>query len=95
MWLVQNAMAKPDNAGAASTDYMHLFGLVALGYMWAQMAKAAQAKLAEGGDGARRSTRTSCDRPLLHGAHDAGDGCAPGPHSTGADTLMALPAEAF
>ncbi len=41
MWLMQNAMAKPDNAGAASTDYMHLFGLVALGYMWALMAKAA------------------------------------------------------
>ena len=35
MWLMQNAMAKPDNAGAGSTDYMHLFGLVALGYMWA------------------------------------------------------------
>ena len=28
MWLMQNAMAKPDNAGAAATDYMHLFGLV-------------------------------------------------------------------
>ncbi|TIS88838.1 MAG: acyl-CoA dehydrogenase, partial [Mesorhizobium sp.] len=52
MWLVQNAMAKPDNAGAASTDYMHLFGLVALGYMWGQMAKAAQTKLAEGANGA-------------------------------------------
>ncbi len=52
MWLMQNAMAKPDNAGAASTDFMHLFGLVALGYMWAQMVKAAQAKLAEGADGA-------------------------------------------
>ena len=39
MWLMQNAMAKPDNAGAGSTDYMHLFGLVALGYMWARMAK--------------------------------------------------------
>ena len=35
MWFMQNAMAKPDNAGAGSTDYMHLFGLVALGYMWA------------------------------------------------------------
>ena len=52
MWLMQNALAKPDNAGAGSTDYMHLFGLVALGYMWAQMAKAAQAKLANGADGA-------------------------------------------
>ena len=44
MWFMQNAMAKPDNAGAGSTDYMHLFGLVALGYMWAQMAKAAHAQ---------------------------------------------------
>ena len=26
---MQNAMAKPDNAGAAATDYMQLFGLVA------------------------------------------------------------------
>ncbi len=48
MWFMQNAMAKPDNAGAGATDYMHLFGLVALGYMWAQMAKAARAKLANG-----------------------------------------------
>ena len=31
MWLMQNGMAKPDNAGAASTDYLHLFGLVGAG----------------------------------------------------------------
>ncbi|MCB5202551.1 acyl-CoA dehydrogenase C-terminal domain-containing protein [Neorhizobium sp. T786] len=48
MWFMQNAMAKPDNAGAGSTDYMHLFGLVTLGYMWAKMAKAAQSGLAAG-----------------------------------------------
>lgn len=48
MWFMQNAMAKPDNAGAGSTDYMHLFGLVTLGYMWAKMAKTAQEKLASG-----------------------------------------------
>ncbi len=51
MWFMQNAMAKPDNAGAGSTDFMHLFGLVSLGHMWAMMAKAAQEKLAAGGDG--------------------------------------------
>jgi alkylation response protein AidB-like acyl-CoA dehydrogenase len=48
MWFMNNAMAKPDNAGAGSNDYMHMFGLVALGYMWARIAAAAQAK----GDGA-------------------------------------------
>ena len=31
MWLMANGMKNPDNAGAGSSDYMHLFGLVALG----------------------------------------------------------------
>ena len=44
MWFMQNAIAKPDNAGAGSYDYMHLFGLVALGYMWCRIAEAALAK---------------------------------------------------
>ena len=48
MWLMQNGLANPDNAGAASTDYMHLFGLTGLAYMWAMLAKAAQAKIAAG-----------------------------------------------
>jgi acyl-CoA dehydrogenase len=48
MWFMQNAMARPDNAGAGSTDYMHLFGLVVLGYMWAKMAKAAHEALEQG-----------------------------------------------
>nr|WP_238322569.1 acyl-CoA dehydrogenase C-terminal domain-containing protein [Kordiimonas gwangyangensis] len=38
---MQNGMANPDNAGAASTPYMHLFGHVLLGLMWTQMAKVA------------------------------------------------------
>jgi acyl-CoA dehydrogenase len=44
MWFMNNAMAKPDNAGAGAADYLNLFGLVALGYMWARMAEAALAK---------------------------------------------------
>jgi hypothetical protein len=50
MWFMANAIAKPDNAGAGSTDYLHMFGLCALGYMWARMAAAAQAKLKAGAD---------------------------------------------
>jgi alkylation response protein AidB-like acyl-CoA dehydrogenase len=45
MWFMQNAMAKPDNAGAGSTDYLHMFGLVALGYMWCKIVDAAREKL--------------------------------------------------
>jgi alkylation response protein AidB-like acyl-CoA dehydrogenase len=47
MWFMQNAMTKPDNAGAGAADYMHLFGLVALGYMWCRIVEAAIVKLPE------------------------------------------------
>jgi acyl-CoA dehydrogenase len=43
LWFMQNAIGKPDNAGAGATDYMHMFGLVALGYMWCRIAQAAAA----------------------------------------------------
>ena len=96
MWFMQNAMAKPDNAGAGSTDYMHLFGLVALGFMWAQMAKAAAEKLANGADGRAEfyETRLTLGRFFMErtmpetAAHLARI-------SSGADTMMKLPAEAF
>jgi alkylation response protein AidB-like acyl-CoA dehydrogenase len=54
MWFMQNAIAKPDNAGAGSYDYMHLFGLVALGYMWCKIAEAALAKLPKANGSAAR-----------------------------------------
>ena len=50
MWLMQNGLANPDNAGRGSTDYLHLFGLTALAYMWALQAKAALARQAAGED---------------------------------------------
>jgi hypothetical protein len=43
-WLMQNGLQNPEEAGAASTDYLHLFGLTALAYMWALIAKAALPK---------------------------------------------------
>ncbi len=43
-WLAQEAMKNPDQAGAAATDYLHLFGWTALGYLWAKMAKIALEK---------------------------------------------------
>jgi len=54
MWFLKNALMKPDNAGAGATDYMHLFGLVALGYMWARIAEAAIAKLPKANGAAPR-----------------------------------------
>jgi len=51
-WLMKNGTANPDEAAAGSTDFMHMFGLVALAYMWAMMARKAQARLTNG-DGDR------------------------------------------
>jgi alkylation response protein AidB-like acyl-CoA dehydrogenase len=48
MWLMQNGLANPDNAGAGSTAYLHMMGIVSLGLMWLRMAVAAQAALDAG-----------------------------------------------
>jgi alkylation response protein AidB-like acyl-CoA dehydrogenase len=50
MWLAQNGVADPDNAGAAAYPYMELMGLVALGWMWLKMAAASQRALHEGAE---------------------------------------------
>ncbi|WP_316231506.1 acyl-CoA dehydrogenase C-terminal domain-containing protein [Bradyrhizobium sp. SZCCHNR1051] len=93
-WLMQNAMTKPDNAGAAATDYMHLFALVTFGYMWAKMAKVAQDKIAAGDSSPYLTTKLVTGRFFMErvipetAAHLARlqAGCA---------TVMELPAEAF
>jgi len=96
MWLVQNGMQKPDNAGAASTDYLNLFGLVALGYMWGQMVKVAHEKLANGASEAASfyenklvTGRFYMERIIPETALRLAR------ISAGAETMMALPAEAF
>ena len=53
MWLMQNAMQNPDNAGAGAVHYMHILGIVSTGLMWLRMAKAA-AELLETGEGDAR-----------------------------------------
>jgi alkylation response protein AidB-like acyl-CoA dehydrogenase len=96
MWFLQNALGNPDNAGAGATDYMHLFGLVALGYMWCLIAEAAKAKGGAGGDGAadRMSQRLATGRFFMERMLPA-----PATHlariKAGAASTMALPADAF
>jgi len=96
MWFMQNARGSPDNAGAGGTDYMHLFGLVALGYMWCRMAEAAHGKLKAGANGAAPrlhaklvTGRFFMERMLPEtAAHLARI-------KAGAASTMELPAEAF
>ena len=48
MYFTERGMKNPDDALSGSYDFMHLFGHVALGFMWARMAAAAQAALDAG-----------------------------------------------
>ena len=94
MWLMQNGMQNPDNAGAASTDYLHIFGLTALAYMWALMAKAAQARIAAGDTDPYYANKIATGRYFVERIlPDAGAHLAK--LKTGAEVLMALPAGAF
>ncbi len=48
MYFMQHGVKTPNAALAGSYDFMHLFGHVCLGLMWARMAKAADAALKSG-----------------------------------------------
>jgi len=95
MYFMQMGLKNPNNALAGSSDFMHLFGHVCLGLMWARMAKAANDALASGtSDPDFYNTKLATGRyymarqlpaTALHLARI----------QTGADTVMALDAEAF
>jgi len=90
MWFMQNAMAKPDNAGAGATDYLQMFGLVALGYMWCLIAQAALAKQTDARMKAKLITaRFFMERMLPETAAQLAR------IKSGADAVMELPDEAF
>jgi acyl-CoA dehydrogenase len=96
MWFMQNAMAKPNNAGAGAHDYMHLFGLVVLGYMHAKMARVALDKLKAGANGSTErmqaklvTARFFMERALPEAAAHVAR------IQTGADATMAFTAEQF
>jgi hypothetical protein len=93
VWFMQNAMGRPDNAGAGATDYMHLCGLVVLGYMWCQIVEAAHRNLPADASGRMNAklvtARFYMERILPEtAAHLARI-------QTGAGSMMELPAEAF
>ena len=93
-WLMQNGVANPDSAAAASTDYLQLFGLTGLAFGWALSAKAALAKVAAGDADPFYANKLAVGRYYLErvlpetATHLA-------KLKTGAETLMALPADAF
>ncbi|UWR81455.1 acyl-CoA dehydrogenase C-terminal domain-containing protein [Phaeobacter inhibens] len=95
MYFMQNGMTNPNNALSGSYDFMHMFGHVCLGLMWAEMAKAAQAELDAGSsDAAFYETKIATGRYYM-----ARQLPATALHlsriQTGGDTVMALAADQF
>jgi len=94
-FFMERGMKNPDDALAGSYDFMHLFGHVTLGYMWARMAVAAQAALDAGtADTAFHKTKLATGRYYMKrqlpmtATHLARI-------QTGAATVMELEPEAF
>jgi len=95
MWLAQNAMTNPDNAGAAAYAYMDLMGVVSLGWMWLKMASASERALAGGAeDKAFHETKLAAARffatrelPLSTALRRKVE--------AGAEALMKVPVDAF
>ncbi|WP_299986276.1 acyl-CoA dehydrogenase C-terminal domain-containing protein [uncultured Ruegeria sp.] len=95
MYFMQEGMKNPNNALSGSYDFMHMFGHVCLGLMWAQMAKAAQDAL-DGGASDKEFYETKIKTGQFYMARRAP---ATAMHlariQTGADTVMALDAASF
>jgi len=93
-WLMQNGLANPENAGAAATDYLQLFGLTGLSYMWALIAEAAQRRIEDGSKDPFYEGKLIVGRYFIERLLPETDAHL-GKLKSGAATLMALPAEAF
>ncbi len=95
MFFMQNGMKNPNHALAGSYDFMHLFGHVCLGLMWAQMAKAAQAALDAGeGDVDFLRTKIATGRYYMQ-RHLPATGMHLARIESGADPVMSLEAADF
>ena len=95
MWLMQNGMANPNNAGAGAHHYMHIMGIVALGLMWLRMAKVAGEALAAGA-----SDKAFYEAKLVTARYYAerftpDAGALRRKMEAGSEAMMALPIEAF
>src|SRR4249919_598268 len=95
MWLAQNGMADPDNAGAGAYAYMQLMGLVTLGWMWLKMANvSARLRDEAGEDRAFHETKIATARFFAE-RELVSAGAYRRKVEAGAGSVMALPVEAF
>jgi alkylation response protein AidB-like acyl-CoA dehydrogenase len=95
MWLAQNGMADPNNAGAGAYPYMELMGVVALGWMWLKMASASAKALADGAED-RQFHEAKLATARFYAARELPLSIALRRRvEAGAETVMKIPAELF
>jgi hypothetical protein len=92
-WLAQAGIADAEEAGAAASDYLRLFALVALAYMWCRMAEIALEK--KGGDEAAFYEAKIANARFFTARVLPETNSLFTMLTAGKSTLMALPAEAF
>jgi alkylation response protein AidB-like acyl-CoA dehydrogenase len=95
MWLMQNGLTKPDNAGAASSDYLRLMALVAMGHVWGLMARTALGKLASNADNKAFYEHKLVTARFFFERMLPDTGSLLKKIESGSESLMALPADAF
>ena len=95
MWFMQNAMANPNHLGAGAHHYMHIMGIVTLGYFWLKMAKVASEALKGAPEDSAfyEAKLTSASYYSERFLPDAG--ALRRKLEAGSDNMMALPEEAF
>jgi butyryl-CoA dehydrogenase len=91
--VVQKGMADPEEAGAAASEYLRAFGLVALGYMWARIAELSLPKL-DGDEALFYKGKVATARYYMARLLPETNGLFAS-IATGAKPLMELEAEAF
>jgi alkylation response protein AidB-like acyl-CoA dehydrogenase len=95
MWLMQNGVKDPNNAGAAAYPLMTMMGIVSLGWMWLKMARAAQGGL-DAGDGDKAFLEAKLMTARFFAERMLPDvGALRRKLEGGAEAIMALPVEAF
>ncbi|MBB5371973.1 acyl-CoA dehydrogenase C-terminal domain-containing protein [Acidocella aromatica] len=94
-FVAEKGMSDPEEAGAAATDYLRMFGLVALGFMWVRMALIAAEKAPLGGpDAAFYQTKLATARFYMERILPQA-GALLFTIKAGKAAMMALPEEAF
>ena len=94
MFFMANGMKNPNAALAGSSDFLHLMGHVCMGLMWTRMSRAALTSLDAGGDAAFAQAKLATGRYYM-ARHLPACGLHLARIESGAETVMAMPAEAF